>query len=255
MRSFALLALGLALALPCGANTADRMLAGVGFEQRIGAAVPAALPFADEAGAPVRLDRFLGARPVLLVLAYYRCPNLCGTMLSELAARLRDLDLAAGRDFQVVVVSFDPDETAAIARAKKAQYRVPGRAWHFLTGTPRSIHELTAAVGFRFKPDAAAGGFLHPAGAVILTPQARVSSYLFAFEPDNAALRYGLIAASGNRLGSPLDRLWLLCHRFDPATGRYTSLVTQIERGLGLTSVAAFAGVFVWLCRRTRKER
>jgi protein SCO1/2 len=250
VKAIAVLVLGIALWLPCNAAPAGRLLDGVGFDQRIGARLPLETPFADESGAPVRLQDFVGPKPVLLMLVDYDCRNLCGTMLGELAARLRDLDLRAGHDFQVLVASFDPRETPAIARAKKARYPLAAGAWHFLTGTPQAIGALTRTLGFRYKPERNSDGFVHPAGAVIVTPEGQISRYLFALDPDNTALRYGLIAASGHRLGTPVDRLWLLCHRFDPASGRYTSLVTGFERALGFASVAALAALIAWLARR-----
>jgi protein SCO1/2 len=255
MKVLAALVLGVMLSASSRAAPAEAWLAGVDFEQRLGARVPLDPLFADEAGAAVRLGDFVGRGPLLLVLGYYACRNLCGTLIGELAGRLRELDLRAGRDFQVVVVSVDPDETPASARARKAQYRGAVDAWHFLTGDAAAVRALAAAVGYRYRRERAAAGFVHPAGVVIVAPDARVSRYLFALDPDDAALRYGIIAASGNRLGSASDRLWLLCHGFDPATGRYTGLVTDLGRGLGLASAAAFAGLVGLLVRRVRRRR
>lgn len=255
MRALAVIALVAVLCAPSAAAPAQALLDGVGFEQRFGAVVPLDLVFSDETGAPARLDDLVGRGPTLLVLGYYACRNLCGTFMSELAARLRELDLHAGRDFQVIAVSIDPDETPAAARARKAQYHGMADAWRFLTGRPEAIRALAEAVGYRYRHERAAAGFIHPAGAVIVTPAARVSRYVFALDPGDAALRYGIIAASGDRLGTAADRFWLLCHGFDPATGRYTSLVTGIERGLSLASVAAFAGFVGWLGRRGRRRR
>jgi protein SCO1/2 len=254
MKAIVFLALGIVLSMPCLAAPADRLLDGVGFDQRIGARIALEAAFTDEAGTRVHLRDFVGPNPALLMLADYDCRNLCGTMIGELAARLRELDLRAGRDFQVVVASFDPGETPAIARAKKARYPIAAEDWHFLTGTPKAIAALTRTVGFRYKREGDSDGFVHPAGAVILTPEGRISRYVFALDPDNTALRYGLIAASGHRLGSPVDRLWLLCHSFDPASGRYTSLITGVERALGLATVAALAGLIAWLARRGRRS-
>jgi protein SCO1/2 len=237
-----------------GPQAAAGWLDHVGLEQRIGAFVPVDAVVTEEAGRSLQLRELLAGRPAILVLAYYACRNVCGTLLGELAARLRDLDLRAGRDFDVLVVSIDPREGPNAARARKAQYAADAAAWHFLTADARTIAALAATAGMRFERERDADGFVHPAAMLVLTPAGRISSYLFALEPDGAALRYGLIAASEHRLGTPSDRLWLLCHRFDPATGRYTSLVAGLERGLSLVSVALLAACIAWAARRGRKD-
>jgi protein SCO1/2 len=244
-----------------GTSTQASLLAGVGLDQRIGASLPLDAPFRDEAGRAGPLGRYFGRTPVVLVLAYYGCRDLCGATLAALAAALPGIGLVAGRDYQVVVASFDPGDTPAEARASKARYvryeTVPEATdgWHFLSGDAEPIARLASAVGFRYRRDPHADAFVHPSAAVLVTPDGRIARYVLSLDPEDAALRYGLIEASGNRLGTPVDRLWLLCHPFDPETGRYGSLVVGAQRILGLATVLALAAGVAALVRRRRGKR
>src|SRR5439155_1340549 len=160
----------------------------VGFDQRLGDQVPLDLEFHDESGQSVRLGELFQGKPVVLSLAYYDCPMLCGLALSGIASSLKPLAFEAGREFEVITVSFDPRETPALARIRKAQYiDLYGRpaaagGWHFLTGDAEAIRRLTSAVGFRYAWDERQRQFAHATGIVLLTPRGRIARYLFGVE-------------------------------------------------------------------------
>ncbi len=141
------------------ANETPGSLEGIGIDQRLDESLPLALPFRDEAGRAVTLGDYFGKRPVVLALVYYNCPMLCTQVLNGLVASLNVMSLEAGKDFDVVAVSFDPRETPAMAAAKKeaylSRYKHPAAAqgWHFLTGDAASITALTKAAGFRYRYD------------------------------------------------------------------------------------------------------
>src|SRR6266498_2040855 len=143
------------------------MLREVGIEQRLGQQLPLDALFSDELGRPVRLGQYFGRRPVILVLAYYNCPMLCTQVFNGLVSALRVLSFDAGKEFEVVAVSFDPHDRAPDAAAKKKayveEYRRPGTGagWHFLTGGAASIDRLTKAVGFHYRFDESLGQFAH----------------------------------------------------------------------------------------------
>ena len=164
------------------------ILRNVGFDQRLNAQVPLDLQFTDETGRVVKLGDYFAKKPVVMVLAYYRCSMLCTVVLNGLVQAMRNLPLTVGREFNVVTISFDPRETAALAAAKKktyvGRYGRPGAAegWHFLTGKPEAIKRLTAAVGFRYVYDAIEGQYIHTSGTMILTPQGKISRYFYGVQ-------------------------------------------------------------------------
>lgn len=232
-------------------------LRNVGYDQRLGAQVPLDLPFVDDAGRPVHLRDYFGhGRPVVFALAYFRCPMLCTVVMSDMAAALKVLSLEAGRDYDVVVASFDPRDTPGLALAKKREMVErsghPGTAggWHFLTGKQSSIDALARAVGFRYYWDAETKSFAHAAGIVVLTPQGRVSRYFYGLEYPPRDLRLALVESSGERIGSPVDKLLLYCFHYDPVIGKYSATALHILRLGAALTVAGLALMVVLLKRR-----
>jgi protein SCO1 len=229
----------------------------VRYDQRLGEQVPLALAFRDEAGRPVKLGGYFGRRPILLVLAYYHCPMLCDLVLQGVETSLKPLSLAPGKDFDVVVASIDAKETPELAAAKKqeilARYGRPGTAagWHFLTGPQPSIERLANAVGFRYVYDPQRNQFAHAAGMVILTPDGRVSRYLFGVEYPSRDVRLGLIESAGGKIGGVADQVLLYCFHYDPVIGRYSAATLNIVR---LAAIATVAGLVLLIMLLRRRE-
>jgi protein SCO1/2 len=253
-------AFGGAIAARAQGSTPDDLLNQVGFDQRLQAQVPLDLPFRDETGKDVRLGDYLGARPVILTLNYFECPNLCTLVLTGLADGLRSMTLAMGREFDVVSVSIDPREQPELAAAKKAtyleRYGQPGgeAGWHFLTGQQASITRLTQAVGFRYAYDAQQNQFAHPAGIVILTPQGKVARYFYGIEFAPRDLRLGLVEASAGQIGTPIDQVLLRCYHYDPVAGRYTITIENIMRLISVVTALLVGSTLLALFRRERRR-
>jgi protein SCO1/2 len=240
------------------ASSIPAPLREIGFDQNLDRLVPLDLPFLDEAGRSVRLGDYFGARPVILVFAYYDCPMLCTQVINGLSSALGILTLDPGKDFEIVVVSFDQRDTPAAAAAKKAvyveRYHRPGadRSWHFLTGGQPSIDSLTKAAGFRYVWDEETKQFAHPTGAIVLTKDGRLARYLFGIEYGARDLRFAIIEASAGRVGTPVDSLLLYCYHYDPSTGRYGFVIMRSVRLAGALTVVAM-GLFIGLM--VRQER
>lgn len=228
----------------------------VGFDQNLGDALPLDLVFTDEKGGEVPLGSFFQPeRPVVLALVYYECPMLCNMILNGLISSLDILTFQPGTDYDVVVVSFDPEEDHYLASAKKAgymeQFGRPGTegGFHFLTGEPENIDALTEAVGFRYVYDEEAEEFAHASGITVVTPEGQISRYLFGVEYAPKDLRLALVESSQSKIGSAVDQLLLFCYAYDPATGKYGADVMKIMRlGGALTLLAVLT--FIILSRR-----
>jgi protein SCO1 len=234
-------------------------LRDIGFDQNLDRQVPLDTPFKDEAGRAVRLGDYFGKRPVVMVFAYYDCPMLCTIVINGLASALNVLSLEPGRDFEIVTVSFNPRDTPASATTKKAgyiaRYKQPraAEAWHFLTGDERSIDRLTKAAGFRYAWDATTGQFAHPTGVIVLTPDGRLSRYLFGIEYAPRDLRYAIVDASNGRVGSVVDSLVLYCYHYDPATGRYGVAIMRLLRTAAAGTVLVLGAFIVAMIRREKR--
>lgn len=239
---------------------ARAVLDEVGIDQRLDAQVPRQLTFRDASGQAVKIDDYLGDKPVVLAPVYYECPMLCTLVLNGLVRALRTLSFDAGDEFDVVAVSFDPDESPQLAEAKKRTYlRKYGRSssahgWHFLTGEEPAIRELLAAVGFRYRYDADADQYAHAAGIIVLTPEGRVSRYFYGVEYSARDLRLGLVEASSGNIGTVADQVLLLCYHYDPTTGKYGLLIMRVIRVAGLLTVLMLCGGIALLLRRERRQ-
>jgi protein SCO1/2 len=236
------------------------ILGKIAIDQRIGQPVPLDLPFADEHGRQVRLGDYFGKRPVILALVYYECPMLCTQVLNGLVSALGVINFDAGREFEVVAVSFNPKEGPGLASQKKANYlHRYGRphtaaGWHFLTGTQESINRLADAIGFRYEFDEKTGQFAHGAGIELLTPGGTIARYFYGIEFSPRDIRFGLIEASQQRIGSAIDDVLLFCYHYDPTTGRYGAAILGLVRAGGIATVLAFAAFLIVSLRRERRS-
>jgi len=243
------------------ASAVPAPLRAIGFDQNLNERVPLDTVFTDEAGRTVRLGDYFGRRPVVMVFAYYDCPMLCTQVINGLASALNVISLTAGREFEIVTVSFNPQDTPASASIKKAlyleRYKRPGAAdaWHFLTGDQRSIDRLTKAAGFRYAWDADTKQFAHPTGVIVLTPDGRLARYLFGIEYGPRDLRFAVVEASAGRIGSAVDSLLLYCYHYDPMTGRYGFVIMRAMRLAGAATVLALGGFIAVMLRRERRTR
>jgi protein SCO1/2 len=235
-------------------------LKDIGIDQRLDEPLPLDLSFRDEVGRTVLLSDYFGKRPVILALVYYNCPMLCTQVLNGLVSALRVMSLSAGRDFDVVAVSFDAREKPSDAAAKKnaylTRYQRPGSdpGWHFLTGDRDAIATLARSVGFRFRYDRERDQFAHASAIFVATPGGRLSRYFYGIEYAPRDLRLALVESSAGRIGNPADQVLLYCFHYDPKTGKYGAVVINIVRLAGAATVAILGVSLVLLSRRQRNR-
>ena len=236
-------------------NVRPPNLQNVGIEQHLDGQVPADLTFVDDTGRAVRLGDYFGKKPLILNLVYYNCTMLCGEALAGLTGAMKMVKFDVGNEFDVITVSFNPQETPAIAAAKKQDYlKRYGRSgaasgWHFLTGPPESINALTRVVGFQYQYDPKSSQYAHATAIMVLTPQGRISRYFYGVDFPPKDLRMGLVEASQGKIGNAVDQVLLYCYHYDPATGKYGAIVNNILKlGAGLT-ILILGGLLLILFR------
>lgn len=237
------------------------ILKDVGIDQKLNQPVPVDATFVDETGQTVRFGSyFADGKPVVLQMAYYRCPMLCTVIQNGLVGALKTLDVNAGKDFTVVVVSIDPGETPPMAEDKRQEFieryhrAGVGAGIHFLTGRQESITALASAVGFRYTYDPSIGQYAHPAAVMVLTPEARISRYLFGVEFAPRDLKFALMEASDNRIGSVVDQALLYCYHYDPASGKYGFAIMTVIRIGAILTLLALGTFIVMNLRRDRRQ-
>jgi protein SCO1 len=225
-------------------------LQDVGVTQKLNQTIPLDTSFVDENGKTVRLHDYFGDKPVILSLAYLKCPMLCPYVLNGLAGSLKAVSFQPGKDFTILTVSFDPSDTPSVAATNKEKYvhfygkKGAQDGWHFLTGSRESIEQLTRAVGFRYQLDPSDGQFAHASAIMVLTPNGKLARYFFGIEYPPRDLRLALVEASQNKIGNPVDQLLLFCFHYDPSTGKYSATAVNIVRLGGILTVCAL-GIFI----------
>lgn len=234
----------------------------VGIEQKLGDRLPLDTEFKDENGKIVKLGDYFGKRPVVLALVYYDCPMLCNQVLNGLTGSLKGMSYEAGKDFDVIALSFDAreNEKPDLAKNKKASYMEryahPGTegGWHFLTGTQESIDKVTKAAGFSYKWDEKSQQFAHAGGIMITTVDGTLARYLYGIDYAPKDLKFALMESAENKVGNPAEQLLLYCYHYDPSTGKYGLSILRIMRLGGIATVLGLgAMVFVFWRRNKRK--
>jgi protein SCO1 len=226
-------------------------LKGVGIDQQLDEQVPLNVMLKDEAGRDVPFSSFFHpGKPVIIAPVYYRCPMLCTQILTGVESALKAVSFNPGQDFEVVALSFDPKDTPELAAAKKQmylrRYNRPNTAngWHFLTGEEKNVRAITDALGYHYKYDPKTDQYAHASGIMILTPDGHVSRYFYGVEYAPRDIRLGLVEASKDKIGSPVDAILLFCYHYDPTTGKYGAIALNFLRvSAGL--FALVGGVFL----------
>ena len=240
------------------------ILNGVGIAQNLNQQLPLGLTFTDDAGKQVQLASYFGKRPAILALVYYQCPMLCSEELNGLTGALQMVKFVPGKDFDVIVVSIDPTEGTDLAAAKKRSYLhryghpETAAGWHFLTGTQANIDALTKAVGFGYVkipgPDGRLTQFAHASSIQIVTPEGKLAQYYMGVEYSPKDLRLGLVEASANRIGSPVDNILTYCYHYDPKTNKHSLIVARVVQLGGLVTVFTLGGFMLVMFRRDARH-
>ena len=207
-------------------------------------------------------DAVARGKPVVMTLIYFDCPMLCSLVQNGVIRGLNGSGLSLGKDYYGLTVSFSPKDGPREALEKQRGYlqalkgaeKAAPTDWPFLTGGPQSIRALADSVGFKYRFDAESQQFEHPAVSVVLTPDGRISRYLYGIEPASRDLKLALIEASGGKVGTTLDRVLLTCFRYDPATRKYNLYVWRVLRGGSLAVAFGLFGLLGFLWRREARK-
>ena len=236
------------------------ILKNVAFRPELNGQVPLDTAFRDESGKSVQLGQYFHQqKPVLLAFVYYGCPMLCTQLEQGVVGSLRMLSFSPGRDYEVVVVSFDERDTPEMAAAKKNtamdhfRRKETAAGWHFLSGSRESIAAVTNSANFHFNFDAKNNLFAHASGIMLLTPEGRISRYFYGVEFPGRDLRLGLVDASQGKIGTPVDKMLLFCFQYDPSTARYSATILGIMRVLALMTIAGLLLMIVIYRQRDKR--
>ena len=235
------------------------MLEGVGVDEKIGRNIDLDLTFVAENGYPVALRQFFQAgKPVILNLVYYRCPMLCNLVLNGQTTSLRQIPWTPGNEFEVVTISIDPAEGFDLAQQKRASqlasYGKPAPGWHFLVDHEGHAKRLAESIGFHYRYDENLEQYAHAAAIMILTPDGKLSRYLYGIRFSPRDLRLALTEASEGKGKFSIDRLLLFCYHYDPQTRSYTLFATNVMRGGGVLTMLLLGLILFGFWKKERRN-
>jgi len=241
----------------------DAFMKEIRVDEKPGATIPLDLQFTNQSGRPARLRDYFKGKPVILTLNYYECPMLCPITFANLAKTLEDMKgLKPGKDFSILTVSINPDETAKEASEKATEtyamlkgFPDPAGWWPFLYGKEKEIEALADTVGFRYKR-LDETNFAHPSALIVLTPDGKVSRYLYGIKQEPNDLRLALLEASDGKIGAStaLNKIILYCYHYDPVGKKYAIAAINIMKGVGAIVLVVLV-VLILVLRKQEKNK
>ena len=236
---------------------------GVTIEEQLGKKIDLNLSFKNSQDEVVTFgDLLKDGKPILMTLNYYRCTTLCAIQILALVEMLNNLqkdDSLRGK-FKVVSLSFDPIDTPAIAAEKKREYmrlieNTEGLDWSFLVGESAAIESMTKSVGFYYHYDKETNEFAHAAASFFIGANGIISRYLYGIAYPIRDVKFALIEASKNRIGSTTDRILLNCFHYNPGTGRYEGVAIGSLRIMAVVTIILVVGLLWFFLRRERRKK
>ena len=244
-------------------NGLPEALQSIVIEQKLGDKLPMDVELKDEDGRAVKLgDYFSKGKPVIIAFVYYECPMLCNQVLNGLTGSLKGINFDAGKDFDVLAISFDARENdkPELAKNKKAGYverygrQGSENGWHFLTGSQASIDQVTKAAGFSYKWDEKSNQFAHAGGIMITTPDGKLARYLYGIDYAPKDLKFGLMESAESRVGNPAEQLLLYCYHYDPSTGKYGLAILNVIRLGAIATLIGMGAMALVFWRRNKRK-
>lgn len=227
----------------------------VGIVEKLGERLPLSVEFHDEQGYIVPLGEILN-KPTIVNFVYYRCPDICSPLLTELSRIVEKLDLELGKDYQIITVSFDHQEKPELAADKKRNYLeamkkvVDPKGWRFLTGDSAAIQTLTDAAGFYFMRDGEQ--WIHAGALIAVSPNGMITRYMNGIKYLPFDVKMAIYEASDERVGPTIAKVLKFCYSYDPDAKSYTFNFTRIGAVVILSLVSIFVIVFVVLPKRKK---
>jgi len=215
----------------------------------------------DNTGSEFRLgDKF--GKPLILVLSYFGCDGVCSAVnndLKELLATVKRMNI--GKHYNILTVSFDKYDTPETTGMFKNKLNLPeqtAKAWTFATlKNPEEIKKLTDGIGFKYFWSPRDRVFYHPNIYVLVSPEGRVTRYLYAYSITGKDIELALIETGKGRIrpSEVMNLIASYCYSYNYKEGRYTyNLPVFIAVGsltIGITSLIVSAIVF----KRNKSKR
>ena len=233
----------------------------LGVNEKLGEYVPLDLTFIDEDGKSKTLKEYMGGKPTIISLNYYKCAGICSPQLQDMAQMLSRLDLSENTDYKVLTISFADNETPPMAKAKKKKYMdsmtrpYVRDAWRFLLTENNSSAILSDKVGFSYKKTVSKAGvvdWIHAATLIILSPEGEITRYLNGIEQLPFDVKMAVLESAKGKTGPTIAKTLLYCFSYDPKGKTYVFAWEKVAATVILTITIIF---FIWLLKTGRRDQ
>ena len=182
----------------------------------------------DQNGQEFAFGELFGTKPTILALSYYRCDGACSVLNRNLWNTLLETkQWQIGKDFNVVTVSFDPHDTPeTLQKFMKIAGFGDGLpdGWRMTTmKNPEDIVKLTASMGYKYFWSPRDAIFLHPNVYIMLSPQGRVTRYLYGANISGQDMDISLTKALAEKISSANVINFIIgsCYSYNYKDGKY----------------------------------
>ena len=204
----------------------------IGFEEKQGQFAALDTKLINENGDTVLLKDIIN-KPTMLNLVYYACPGVCSPLMWGVSKFIDEVDLQAGKDYEVITISFDPTEKIDLGIKKKASYlsmmknKEAAKYWRFFVSDSLNIAKLTQSVGFHFTKQN--DQYVHPAGLIALGPDGKIIRYLRGIDFLPFDIKITMVEAAEGKIGPSINRLLAVCYSYDTKGNQYVFNVTRVS--------------------------
>jgi len=234
---------------------------GIGVDERLGNHVSLDLTFIDEEGKSKTLREYMGGKPAIVSLNYFRCAGICTPQLEDMAKMLSKMELIEHVDYQALTISFAPNETPPLAKAKrKTHIDSMGKAydpegWRFLLTENNSSAIFSKEVGFSYKKTVSKAGvvdWIHAAALIIISPEGKITRYLNGIDQNPFDVKMAVIESTKGKTGPTIAKTLLYCFAYDPKGKTYVFVWEKVAATVILIITIIF---FLWLLKSGRKAQ
>jgi protein SCO1/2 len=239
-------------------NEQPKVLQGVTIKENLGKQIDLNLTFVDQDGVTKKFSEILGDKPIILTLNYYRCTTLCSIQLVNLAKSIAELNWPIGKDFNMATISFDPTDNQQGSKKAQQDYlniaKQPNGHWSFYSGSQENITKLTEQIGYFYKYDPVSKEFAHAAAIFFISPNGHISRYLYGINYPPNQIKFSLMDASANKIGSKTDQVLLTCFHYNPTSGKYDLFAINLLKVAAAITVLVLGLLIIIYLRRDKKN-
>ena len=229
----------------------------IGIYEKLDEYIPDGIELTDETGQKFMLKEKID-KPTVIALVYYNCPGICSPLLDGVAEVIDRADMVLGKDYQVMTISFNWNESWELARDKKVNYlkqikkEIDEDSWRFVTGDSINVEKLVKSLGFAFKKEGE--DFIHAATLIVLSPDGKITRYLHGtyFLPFD--LKMAVVEAQSGKSGPTINKVLKYCFSYDAEGKQYVFNITKVG-GSAIIFFAVLLFLFLALTgRKSKKE-